>query len=85
MRSRRDLVIQNLALRQQLANLASRRHPGIRPADRLFWIVLRRLWSGWVGSLAIVQQDTVVRWHRAGFRIYWNWLLCRHYERRAAA
>jgi len=85
MRSRRDLVIQNLALRQRLATLASRRHPVIRPADRLFWILLRRLWSGWVGSLAIVQQDTVVRWHRAGFRIYWNWLLCRHYERRAAA
>ena len=32
------------------------------------------LWSGWAGSLAIVQPNTVVRWHRAGFRIYWNWL-----------
>jgi hypothetical protein len=71
-RSRRDLVIENLPLRQQLASLAGRRHPVIRPADRLFWILLRRLWSGWAGSLAIVQPDTVVRWHRAGFRIYWN-------------
>ena len=74
LRSRRDLVIENLALRQQLATLASRNHPVIRPADRLFWILLRRLWSGWAESLAIVQPDTVVRWHRAGFRIYWNWL-----------
>jgi putative transposase len=58
LRSRRDLVIENLALRQQLATLASRRHPVIRPADGLFWILLRRFWSGWVGSLAIVQPDT---------------------------
>ncbi len=74
MRSRRDLVIDNLALRQQLSTFASRQHPDIRPADRAFWILLRRSWSGWAASLAIVEPDTVVRWHRAGFRIYWNWL-----------
>jgi len=74
MRYRRHLVIENLALRQQLATLAGRRHPDIRPADRVFWILLRRLWSGWAETLAIVAPDTVVRWHRAGFRIYWNWL-----------
>ena len=74
LRFRRDLVVENLALRQQLATLVSRRRPVIRPADRLFWILLRRLWSGWAESLAIVQPNTVVRWHRAGFRIYWNWL-----------
>ena len=74
MLSRRDLLVGNLALRQQLVTLASRRHPDIRPADRLFWIPLRRFWSGWADSLAIVRPDTVVRWHRAGFRIYWNWL-----------
>ena len=44
---------------------------------RLFWTLLRRLWSGWGESLAIVQPNTVVRWHRAGFRIYWNWLSSR--------
>jgi putative transposase len=74
MRSRRDLVVENLALRQQLVTLAARRHPDIRPADRVFWILLRRFWSGWAESLTIVRPDTVVRWHRAGFRIYWNWL-----------
>jgi putative transposase len=46
LRSRRDLVVENLALRQQLATLATRRYPDIRPADRVFWILLRRLWSG---------------------------------------
>jgi transposase InsO family protein len=74
MRSRRHLVIENLALRQQLATLAGRRHPDIRPVDRVFWMMLRRLWSGWAEALAVVEPDTVVRWHRAGFRVYWNWL-----------
>jgi len=70
MRSRRDLVIENLALRQQFATLAGRRHPDIRPADRVFWVLLRRYWSRWAQALAIVAPDAVVRWHRAGFRIY---------------
>jgi transposase InsO family protein len=74
MLSRRDLVVESLALRQQLVTLADRRHPDIRPADRIFWILMRRLWSGWAESLAIVGPDMVVRWHRTGFRIYWNWL-----------
>jgi hypothetical protein len=69
LRSHSDLVVENLALRQQLATLASRRHPDIRPADRTFWIILRRSWSGWAASLAIVEPDIVLRWHRAGFRI----------------
>jgi hypothetical protein len=73
-RSRRHLVIENLALRQQLATLAGRRHPDIRPADRVFWVLLRRCWSRWAHALAIVEPDTVGRWHRAGFRTHWNWL-----------
>jgi len=74
MRSRRYLVIENLALRQQLATLAGRRHPDIRPADPVFWVLLRRYWCRCAEALAIVRPDTVVRLHRAGFRIYWNWL-----------
>jgi hypothetical protein len=41
--------------------------------DRLFWIALRRLWPGWKNVLIIVKPDTVVAWHRAGFRWYWRW------------
>jgi hypothetical protein len=59
LRSRRDLVVETLSLRQQLATPVSRRHPVIRPADRIFWTLLRRLWSGWAESPAIVQPDTV--------------------------
>jgi hypothetical protein len=41
--------------------------------DRLFWVVLRQLWSRWAEALIIVNPDTVVGWHRAGFRLYWRW------------
>ena len=72
-RSREHLVLENLVLRQELAVL-KRRHP--RPSlgtfDRLFWIFARRVWSGWKQSLIMVTPETVVRWHRAGFRSYWK-------------
>ena len=74
-RSRRDLVLENLALRQQLAAFKSRgKPPRVRPADRAFWIVLRRLWVRWTDALVFVKPDKVVRWHRAGFKVYWNWI-----------
>jgi transposase InsO family protein len=74
-RSRRDLLMENLALRQQLAIL-KRGHPQPRFAtpDKLFWLILRRLWPGWKRALILVQPETVVRWHHAGFKLYWTWL-----------
>src|SRR5580692_5440339 len=72
-RSRGNLVLENLVLRQQLAVL-KRRHP--RPSlglfDKLFWVIARRVWSAWKESLLIVTPETVVRWHRTSFRIYWR-------------
>ena len=72
-RSRGDLVLENLALRQQLAVL-KRRHPRPRLAfvDRLFWVAVSRFWSRWKQALIVVTPETVVRWHRAGFRLYWK-------------
>ena len=74
-RSRRSLLIENLALRQQLIVL-KRKHPRPRltSVDRLFWLLARRFWSCWQQSLILVSPETVVRWHRAGFRWYWNML-----------
>jgi len=68
------LAYENLALRQQLAvlNQASKR-PKLRPRDRVFWAWLSRLWTDWRSALMIVKPDTVVRWHRQGFRLYWRW------------
>jgi putative transposase len=73
-RCRNDLAAENLALRQQLA-VMKHQHPRPRftDADRYFWVALSRIWSGWHTSLHIVQPETVVRWHRHGFRYYWRW------------
>jgi transposase InsO family protein len=42
--------------------------------DWLFWVALRWLWPGWKRALLLVQPETVVGWHRAGFKLYWTWL-----------
>jgi hypothetical protein len=73
-RSHRVLALENLALRQQLATLKYRSpRPHLTDSDRLFWVVLSRLWSGWTVVLHIVQPATVIRWHRQGFHYYWRW------------
>ena len=75
LRSHRDLLAEIAALRQQLA-IYKRTvpRPKIRAADRLFWVTLRRLWSGWRDALVIVKPETVIAWHRQGFRRYWSWI-----------
>jgi transposase InsO family protein len=73
--SRRDLLLENLALRQQLLSLhAKRPRHRFSPTHKLFWVLLRGLWSGWKTPLLLVTPRTVVEWHRAGFRLYWKWL-----------
>jgi hypothetical protein len=75
-RSRRAIVEE--ALRQQLAIYAEKgRKPRITPVDRGFWVLLSQSWSGWKEILVIVQPNTVVRWHRKGFTLYWRSILNR--------
>jgi putative transposase len=71
----RNLALENLALRQQLA-IFKRRHPrpSLRPTDRLFWVWLSKIWTGWREALIIVKPETVIAWHRQAFRFYWRWL-----------
>ena len=72
-RSRRELLVENLALRQQLSVFKRRnRRPRLAVLDKLFWILARRFWSDWKQSLVLANPETVVRWHRAGFRLYWS-------------
>jgi transposase InsO family protein len=74
LRSQGELAAENLALRQQLAVLKERRkRPRLRKRDRIFWVWLSRLWTGWRSALLIVQPDTVVAWHRQGWKLYWRW------------
>jgi putative transposase len=72
-RSRSDLGLEIVALRQQLIVLKrGTKRPRLRYSDRLFCVTLRRLWPNWRKPLLIVKPDTVVRWHRKGFRLYWR-------------
>jgi putative transposase len=72
-RSREVQAIVELTLRQQLAIYAQQqRRPRLSPLDRAFWIALSRVWPRWKEHLVVVRPETVVRWHRNGFRRYWR-------------
>jgi transposase InsO family protein len=73
-RSRRLLMLENLALRHQLAVVRRLTHkPKLGQADRLLWLILRRLWPDWQKGLLLFQPQTVIAWHRLGFRLFWRW------------
>jgi putative transposase len=68
----RQLALENLALRQQLAVYKrTMPRPKLYTTDRLFWAGLARVWSGWRRALVMVSPDTVLRWQRRRFRDYW--------------
>jgi len=74
-RSREDLVLENLALREQLLALHTKRpRRRLSSMHKQFWIILRKVWPSWKKPLVLVTPKTVVSWHRAGFRLYWKWL-----------
>ncbi len=74
-RPREDLALENLFLRHQLEVLIRRKpKPRLRNRDRIFWVWMRWLWpDGWTRQLRIVQPETVIGWHRRGWRLYWTW------------
>src|SRR6516164_5019050 len=75
LRSRAALQLENMALRHQIGVLqrSAAKRPKLTSGDRLFWICLSRLWRDWRLALAIVKPETVMAWHRAGFRLLWTW------------
>jgi putative transposase len=73
-KSRRQLTLENLALLQQVAMLkTTAKRPRVSPIDRLFWVLFSKYVTGWRSMLHALHPDTVVRWHREGFRLYWTW------------
>src|SRR5215813_5250304 len=65
-----------IALRHQLAVLQRTHKPRrilLNRTDRCLWVWLSQLWSGWRSALLIVKPETVIAWHRQGFRRYWTW------------
>ena len=78
-RTHRALLLENLALRHQLAVLQrSAPRLRLRRSDRLFWVLLSRLWSGWRDGVSIVQPAAVIRWQRSGFKLVWTRKSRRH-------
>ncbi len=72
--SRQRLLIENLLLRQQLqVALRSRRRPRLRARDRLFWLIVHRVHRNWKRHLLLVRPETVLGWHRQGWRLFWGW------------
>ena len=75
--SRATLQLENVALRQQVAVLKRERpRPRLHPLDRVFWVLLFHLWPRWKDALVIVKPETVIGWHRRGFRLFWKWKSC---------
>ena len=73
LQSHRDLAFENLILRQQLAVMKrSCSRPSISRSDRQFWVLVSRVWSKWRDTLFIVKPETVIHWHKKGFRRYWT-------------
>jgi hypothetical protein len=78
----REIALENLALRQQLAVFKRQcPRPRLRSTDRLFWVWLSRTWKDWRRVLVIVRPETVVSWHRKGFRLFWAWISRRRHQR----
>lgn len=71
-RTREELLLENLALRQQVTALKKKRaRPELDDVDRAFWVALRASWPSWVSRLLIINPDTVTKWSRDRFRRYW--------------
>jgi hypothetical protein len=68
------MQIEILALRHQLAVLQGRtkKRVRLRAADHFLWVILPRLWTQWRSALVVVKPETVIAWHRKGFRLYWR-------------
>src|SRR6266567_4004787 len=73
-RTHARMQIEILALRHQLAVLLrQKKRVSLRAADRLLWVLLSRIWKQWRSALVVVKPETVIAWHRKGFRLYWRW------------
>jgi putative transposase len=74
LRSHSAFALENLALRHQLDVLQrNAKRPRLTYLDRTRWVILSRFWADWRKPLIFVQPETVIRWHKRGFRLYWKW------------
>jgi putative transposase len=73
--SRLQLQAEIIALRHQVIVLrrSQKGRAHLVATDRVLWVWLSKLWSGWRSALLVVRPETVISWHRKGFRLYWGW------------
>jgi transposase InsO family protein len=72
--NRSNLILENLALRQQLTvQQRTVKRLKLKRKDRIFWAWLSRIWPQWKSALIVVKPETVIKWHRQGFKLYWRW------------
>ncbi len=72
-KSKEDLMLENLALRQSLANFKAKgKRPKITDIDRFFWIALKQTWSRWINALVVVKPETVINWQKKRFKKHWH-------------
>jgi putative transposase len=82
-RSRRQLALEYLALRHQLEALQrTAPRPRLKTTDRALWVWISRSLGDWTRSLAIVQPETIIGWHRLEWRLYWRWNIWRRWPGR---
>jgi hypothetical protein len=73
-KSRRRLEAENLFLRHQLSIALRHAPPRLRigDSDRALLVWMTRLWPSLLGATQVVQPETILRWHRAGFKSFWR-------------
>src|SRR4029077_19064598 len=73
-KTRAALQLENLALRHQLVVLhRSVKKPKLTTFDRFLWAWLSGIWVDWRSAILLVKPETVIAWHRKGFRLFWTW------------
>ena len=75
LKSRAALQLENIALRDQIGVLqrSAKKRLQLHNSDRLFWVGAIAGMGDWRSALVIVKPETVIAWHRKGFRLFWTW------------
>jgi putative transposase len=73
-KTRRSLILENLLLRQQIIILKRKaKKPKLKNIDRIIPVWISKLWNNWKSALIIVKPETLIGWHKEGFKFFWLW------------
>jgi len=72
-KTKTSLIVENIVLRHQLNIYLRKKKPKLKNIDRIIFDILSKTWNDWKSMLVIVKPETVLQWHRKGFKMYWRW------------